>query len=92
MTRNGLKKIRESTELTQGEKDYILDFQFGYGGDFMRSLWQAIGMADRTNLARLRLGFPEEVDAYVAWTNGDLYQRASRIAGGDVRYIEEAKE
>ncbi len=85
---DGLQKIMESTELTQGEKDYIFDKQYHHAGHFMTAIWEAIGRADEFNLGRLHLGFPQEVDAYLAWTRGDLHERASRIAGGTVDYIE----
>lgn len=88
MNREGLKKIMESAELTQGEKDYIFDNQYHHAGHFMTAIWEAIARADENNLRRLRMGFPEEVDAYLAWARGDLHERASRIAGGDVDYIE----
>ncbi len=89
MNREGLQKIMESTELTQGEKDYIFDKQFHHAGHFMTAIWEAIAKADEGNLYRLSKGFPEEVDAYLAWTRGDLHERASRIAGGTVDYIEQ---
>ncbi len=89
MTPEGLNKIMDSQLLSQGEKDYIFDEQYHNAGDFMIAIWEAIARADSGNLARLRSGFPEEVDAYIAWTQGDLYERASEIAGGDVGFIEE---
>ena len=92
MKRDGLERILKSDELTQGEKDYIFDCQFHHAGDFKRSLWITISLADENNLARLRLGFSEEVHAYLSWTRGDLHERASRIAGGTVDYIEEDKK
>lgn len=78
----------ESSELTQGEKDYIFDKQYHHAGHFMNALYEAIGRADENNLYRLRQGFPGAVDAYLAWTRGDLHERASRIAGGTVDYID----
>ena len=91
MNADGLRKIMESDELTQGEKDYIFDKQYHHAGHFMTAIWEAIARADVHNLTRLREGFPEEVDAYLAWTQGDLHERASRIAGGTVDYIEREK-
>lgn len=88
MKRSGLKKIMESQELTSGEKKYIFEWQYHFGGHFSHALFEAIARADIYNRAKLALGFPEEVQGYVAWTEGDLYVRASRIAGGDVGFIE----
>lgn len=88
MDREGLRKIMDSTELTQGEKAYIFDKQYHHAGHFMAAIWEAISRADEHNLFRLRLGFPQEVDAYLEWTRGDLHERASRIAGGSVDYID----
>lgn len=34
-----------------------------------------ITRADDSNLARLRLGFPAEVDGFLAWNRGDLAKR-----------------
>ncbi len=88
MKREGFLKLRESTELTKGEKDYIFDFQFHMAGSFHKALYEAIARADENNLHRLELGFPDEVQGFLAWTRGDLFDRASRIAGGNVGYIE----
>lgn len=92
MKRSGLQKLRDSTLLTQGEKDYLLDYQYHLAGDFHKALWEAIHRADEENLRRLNLGFPGEVHGFLAWTRGDLFERASRIAGGNVRYIENDPE
>lgn len=88
MKRDGLRKIMDSPNLTPGEKKYIFDAQYRHGGSFTRALFDAIARADIHNRARLALGFPEEVQGYVAWAEGDLFDRASAIAGGDVGYIE----
>jgi hypothetical protein len=92
MKRDGFQKLRDSKELTKGEKDYIFDFQYHLAGSFHKCLWEAIARADESNLHKLSLGFPDEVQGYLAWTRGDLYDRASRIAGGDVGFVEPEKE
>lgn len=92
MKREGFQKLRDSTLLTQGEKDYIFDFQYHLAGSFHRALWAAIHNADESNLYKLSLGFPDEVQGFKAWTRGDLYERASKIAGGDVGFLESEKE
>lgn len=86
------KKIRDSNELTQAEKMYIFDVQYRMGGSFTIALFNAIAAADQENRRRLGLAFPEEVAAYVAWTEGDLHERASRIAGGDVGYVTDGEK
>lgn len=92
MKRDGLQRIMESQELTQGEKEYIFDWQYHMGGSFSQALWLAISKADGHNIELLRLGFPAQVQGYEAWSQGDLYQRASKIAGGDVGFIQDEKE
>jgi hypothetical protein len=92
MKPDGLKKIHDTQELLPGEKKYIIDCQYRMGGSFSQALFEAIARADSQNRAKLALGFPEEVQGYVAWTEGDLYDRASRVAGGDVSFIEHEKE
>ena len=47
--------------------DRYLDFQFREIGDFFRFLFEAISRADDKNTEKLRLGFPEEVDAVCTW-------------------------
>ena len=47
--------------------DRYLDFQFRMTGDFFTHLFQAISRADSNNTEKLRLAFPEEVDAYLTW-------------------------
>lgn len=53
--------------LTAGET-FILHWQYGILGSFGKGLAVAIARADEGNLARLRLGFPDEVDAYIAFS------------------------
>lgn len=92
MKRSGFQKLRDSADLTQGEKDYIFDFQYHLAGSFHKALWEAISRADENNLHLLSLGFPNEVQGFLAWTRGDLFDRASRIAGGNLGVIEPEKE
>jgi hypothetical protein len=42
------------------------------GGSFIEALIRCIGLADPEHLARLRLGFPQFVDAYERWMRGEL--------------------
>lgn len=87
MTREGFTKIMESDKITVGEKIYLKDFQYHMGGSFSHALFEAIHKADNFNLERLRLGFPDEVQGFLAWTRGDLFERASNIVGGDCGII-----
>lgn len=48
--------------------DRYLDFQFDQGGGFFKKLFLAMASADDTNIEKLRLGFPEEVAAFIAWS------------------------
>lgn len=48
--------------------DRYLECQFGWSGDFFRTLFDAIARADTKNTEKLRLSFPEEVEAYLTWT------------------------
>jgi hypothetical protein len=48
--------------------DRYLEFQFRWTGDFFTTLFQAIALADRYNIEKLRQGFPGEVEAYQTWT------------------------
>jgi len=42
-------------------------------GSFFNNLFQAIFKADRGNLERMRLSFPEEVQAVIRYQNEDGY-------------------
>ena len=48
--------------------DRYLEFHFGMTGNFFKSLFNVIAIADNRNIEKLRLGFPEEVDAYLIFT------------------------
>ena len=52
--------------LTHGEQ-FIYDWQYRRLGHFKVALVTAIAKADDYHRAKLRLAFPEEVDAYVAY-------------------------
>ncbi len=90
MTRVGFRKLMASDALTWAEKRYIQDVQFKLGGSFTMALFEAIARGDSWHRKLLAKGFPEEVAAYLAWKEGDLFERASRIAGGDCTRIEDA--
>lgn len=62
--------------------DRYLEYQFHFCGDFYEALFQAIGRADEGNLARLEKGFPEEVHAYILWTQFGMEMFAVRVTAG----------
>ena len=57
----------EYPKLTKGEK-FIFDWQYKSMGGFKTALINAIRLSDSENRAKLRLGFPEEVDAFNNFT------------------------
>lgn len=42
----------------------LCDWQFGRLSGFWTAVWKAIATADNSNLERLALAFPDEVEAY----------------------------
>ncbi len=55
--------IQEQYNL-EPEEAAVVEWQYGYCGDFRRALWKAIAKADKQNLARLRSGFPVEIRGF----------------------------
>jgi hypothetical protein len=49
-------------------KRFIYEWQYGMAGDFKTALAEAMCKADNTNLAKLALGFPAEVDAFIKYS------------------------
>ena len=68
-------------KLDESEK-FIFIWQYGQLGDFKAALIQVIMLADKNNRAKLRLGFPNEVDGYINYsrTKG-WWQEVQRKAG-----------
>lgn len=64
---------------------FILKWQYSHGenppllGHFYLALADAITRADDTNLERLKLGFPVEVEGFLRWNRGDLAQRLRAV-------------
>ena len=77
-----IHRILESPDWSRSEK-WIVRWQFKLLGDFETALSQAISRADENNLARLELGFPEQVEGYANWAYGTLGERL-RAAGLNV--------
>lgn len=51
------------TNLTASEL-FIVEWQYKMFGDFKKGLIEAICRADETNLYKLSLGFPDEIEGY----------------------------
>lgn len=58
--------------MTEGEC-HLFEFMNDMSGSFFTYLFQAIFKADRANLERMRLSFPEEVQAVIRYQNEDSY-------------------
>jgi hypothetical protein len=57
--------------ITQFDREHIEDILRGAGTWFTADLIRLCAHADEGNLERIRLGFPDVVDAYLAWRRGD---------------------
>jgi hypothetical protein len=67
--------------LTPGER-FVVEWQYGMLGHFGSNLAKTMERADGHNLARLRMGFPEEVDAMEAYAHqSGWWQDVQRKAG-----------
>lgn len=58
---------------------YIYKWQIGQLGSFFTTLIEAIARADYENRAKLRKVYPELVDAYKAFTQGNLASKFDRL-------------
>lgn len=58
-------------QLSSFDQDHIGDILAGMGDWFSAQLMRLIAKADRENLARLELAFPDHVAAYRNWMKGD---------------------
>lgn len=71
-------------ELALGEKR-CLQWQFSTQvpmGGFFTALWKAIEIADGENLIRLKLAFPDDVEAYEAYMIGVLVRKWEALGIG----------
>jgi len=53
------------------DREHIGELIAGHGDWFTAQLLRLIAKADFENMAKLRLGFPEEVAAYLEWRDKD---------------------
>jgi len=51
------------------EEQAVLDWQYRMYGGFKKALWEAISLADNTNLALLAKSFPVDVRGYQKYTS-----------------------
>ncbi len=65
----------ENKKLTQGEKD-LYYWQYDKLGSFKKRLFDLLVHADSNNLVKLRLGFPEHVNAYQKYVNVSGYWKS----------------
>lgn len=68
---------KEYAKSTDGER-HLVDWQFGFGGDFNNALFQAISLADTGNKYRLGIGFPDEVEAFRRYSQENGYWESLR--------------
>jgi len=67
--------------LTESER-FIVEWQYRMLGHFKTTLIEAIKFADDDNLAKLHLGFPDEVDGYINYSRSmEWWQTVQRKAG-----------
>ena len=81
-----IRRVFVSDELNKSEKmvlEWYLDSRDAGArlGGFFTKVFDAMGSADPINIERFRQGFPEEVEAFLAWTRGNLSNRVNDIAG-----------
>ncbi len=62
--------VNPDRELFQRERA-VIDWQYGFSGDFFRNLFAALAKADGGNLVRLYHAFPEETLGYVAYGHAE---------------------
>lgn len=71
-------EVLNSPHWTESEK-WVVKWQFNRAfpllGSFEAALAEVIKLADESNLDKLALGFPDQVNGYRAWAHGDLAQR-----------------
>ena len=57
--------------LSEFDKTHVGEILAGMGDWFSAQLLRLCAKADGQNLEKLRLGFPEHVEAFVRWRDGD---------------------
>ena len=67
MMKTRTDELKEGSKLNQGELDLYF-WQYNKLGGFMTRIFDAMAMSDNTNLTKLSMGFPEQVQAYKNYT------------------------
>lgn len=63
-------------------EEFVILWQYRMSGHFKTALADAIGLADEGNLEKLRLGFPDEVQGYINYTQVEgWWKEVQRKAG-----------
>ena len=86
------KKVEEKKPIKKNGFDRYLDYQYRQSGSFFQALFDAIKQADKYNLPRIALGFPEEVEAYVTWTRVGVEEFAKRCLTRDKQFVAFCRE
>jgi len=73
-----VQQALESDGWTAGEK-WVLKWQYMMHSHFQTALAEVICLADEGNMERLHHGFPDAVEAFLAWRDGDLGKRFAAV-------------
>lgn len=68
-------QLEREGEITYGERR-IIEWQYSLTGHFFTSLFTTISLADESNLSRLHMAFPREVDAFLAFSRKEGWWEA----------------
>lgn len=80
--RSAIDKGRETGKLNEHEIKLIEEWIYGpgsHGTGFYHKLVGLIFKADRENKQKIRMGFPFEVDAVMAYYDGSLKKRCNEL-------------
>lgn len=79
ITHEFLQAMLQSDNWSKAEKCAV-KWQYDFYGGFFKSLFECIARADSDNLARLAKGFPDEVQGFLLWTQGDLAETLEKAS------------
>lgn len=79
-------------EALTDEEDAIMQWKYGYCGDFYQALWEAIARADLLNLVRLEMGFPLEVGAFRRFAHEEGWWPSVREKAIKEGYLERSRK
>lgn len=65
------------------DRDHIGEILAGHGSWFTAELLRLIAKADFEHLAKLRLGFPDEVQTYLDWRDKPLREERNANEGAE---------